>query len=195
MKKRWSFLLSLIFFVGFLNLTIASAAPKPSDEVNAKVATFNIQAGSGADGKYDLNRIASALSEMDADVIGLQEVDVHWGSRSDYEDTIQLLAKKLHMHYYFAPIYDFDPDTEGAPRRQFGVGILSKYPIIRTENHFITRLSTQDTDPIPTLAPGFLQADIDIDGAAVSFFCHASGLSARPCCTDNASIGYDGDYV
>lgn len=179
MKRRWIFMvIGIIFFVGFLKAEPISAEQSESKEVQAKVATFNMQAGSGVDGKYDLDRIADTLSGIDADIIGLQEVDVHWGSRSNNEDTIRILAEKLHMHAYFAPIYDFDPEMDGAPRRQFGVGILSKHPIVQAENHEIMRLSTQNTEPIPEPAPGFLQADIDIDGAIVSFF--VTHLDYRP---------------
>jgi len=39
------------------------------------VATYNIHRGWGTDGAYDPRRIAQVLGEIDADVIGLQEVD------------------------------------------------------------------------------------------------------------------------
>ncbi|MBY7144163.1 endonuclease/exonuclease/phosphatase family protein [Virgibacillus sp. NKC19-3] len=141
-----------------------------SSEVNTRIATYNIQAGSGMDGKYDLDRIATTIRESGADIIGLQEVDVHWGSRSQYEDTLAILAEKLDMYYFFAPIYDLEPVENGDPRRQYGVGILSKYPIVEANNHEITRLSSQEPNPTPKPAPGFLEAQIRVDGVNVWFY-------------------------
>jgi endonuclease/exonuclease/phosphatase family metal-dependent hydrolase len=88
-------------------------------------------------------------------VIGLQEVDVHWGTRSEWRDVAGELAKKLGMQVSFAPIYSLDPETPGASRREFGVAVLSKYRIVSAENHEITRLSTQVPHPVPEPAPGF----------------------------------------
>ncbi|GAA4951635.1 hypothetical protein GCM10023238_17450 [Streptomyces heliomycini] len=36
-------------------------------------------------------------------MIGLQEVDVHWGARSDFADEARALAGKLDMRVFFAP--------------------------------------------------------------------------------------------
>lgn len=40
-----------------------------------KVATYNIHRCYGTDGRYDPRRVAAVLKEIDADIIGLQEVD------------------------------------------------------------------------------------------------------------------------
>ncbi|HEY2273797.1 MAG TPA: endonuclease/exonuclease/phosphatase family protein [Jatrophihabitantaceae bacterium] len=40
-----------------------------------RLATFNIQNGRSADGHVDIDRFASVVRELDADVLGLQEVD------------------------------------------------------------------------------------------------------------------------
>jgi endonuclease/exonuclease/phosphatase family metal-dependent hydrolase len=139
-------------------------------EITSKVATYNMAAGMGMDGEYNLDRIADTISETGAEIVGLQEVDVHWGSRSQNENTIEILAEKLDMYYFFAPIYDMDPVEEGDPRRQYGVGVLSEYPILKASNREITRLSTQGDDPVPEMTPGFLEAEIDIDGESVWFY-------------------------
>lgn len=168
MKKRY--LIGLVVVLMFAPFTHTTAKDQDNSEINAKVTTYNLQAGMGTDGKYDLDRIANTIQQTGGDIIGLEEVDVHWDSRSEYENTIKLLAEKLDMEYFFAPIYDFDPTIPGNPRRQFGVAVLSKYPILQAENREITRLSTQDPDPEPEPAPGFLEARIDVDGAEVWFY-------------------------
>lgn len=60
----------------------AAAAHGPGQLVPLRVATYNIHAGSGMDNVFDLDRQVAELRSLDADVIGLQEVDVHWGDRS-----------------------------------------------------------------------------------------------------------------
>lgn len=163
-------MLVFVFFLVFSSFQTVSAENNDDEEVTVRMATYNIQAGMGVDGEYDLDRLADTIRDMDADVIGLQEVDVHWGDRSENENTIKLLAEKLGMDYYFAPIYDLDPDEGSKKRKQYGVAVLSEYPIEQTANREITRLSTQDPDPEPELAPGFLEAQIDVDGADVWFY-------------------------
>ncbi|MFD7158287.1 glycoside hydrolase family 3 N-terminal domain-containing protein [Kribbella sp. NPDC059898] len=135
------------------------------------VASYNIHAGAGEDNVFDLDRTAQALKALDADIIGLQEVDVHWDKRSNWLDTIADLAAKLGMYPAFAPIYDFDPPAAGQPRRQYGVGVLSRFPIVRSENHPITRLSTQDPNPVPAPAPGFLEVEVDVRGRRLHVYC------------------------
>ena len=103
-------------------------------------------------------------------MIGLQEVDVHWDARSDFVDDAGELAERLHMRAFFAPIYDMDPTTPGAPRRQYGVALLSGYPIGATENHEITRLSTQDPNPVPAPAPGFPEVTVKVRGVRVHLY-------------------------
>ncbi|MER7718222.1 endonuclease/exonuclease/phosphatase family protein [Streptomyces flaveolus] len=133
--------------------------------VPLRVATYNIHAGAGADQVFDLDRTAEAVRGLRADVIGLQEVDVHWGARSDFVDEARALAEKLDMRVYFAPIYDLDPAVPGAERRQYGVAVLSRHPILDAENHEITRLSTQTSEPVPAPAPGFAEVTVNVRGA------------------------------
>lgn len=174
MKARYLVPL-LMFFVLFSSVSMVSAKEdakhgQSDGEINARVATYNIQAGLGMDGDYDLDRLADTIRDMDADVVGLNEVDVHWDDRSNYENTVKKLAEKLGMEYYFAPIYDLDSAEDGDYRRQYGVALLSDYPIEQAENREITRLSTQDSDSEPEPAPGFLEAEVDIDGASTWFY-------------------------
>jgi len=79
-------------------------------------------------------------------------VDVHWGARSNFAIRIEKIAQSFNMHYFIAPIYNLSPLQEGLPNRQFGVAILSKYPVLKAENLEITRLSTQVANPKPELS-------------------------------------------
>ncbi|WP_371795795.1 endonuclease/exonuclease/phosphatase family protein [Streptomyces sp. NBC_01718] len=138
--------------------------------VPLRVATYNIHAGAGMDNVFDLDRQAAELRALDADVIGLQEVDVHWDTRSQWRDVAGELAERLHMRVSFAPIYSLDPTTPGAPRREFGVAVLSRYRIVSAENHEITRLSTQVPDPVPAPAPGFGEVVVRVKGMPVHVY-------------------------
>ncbi|MER5185675.1 endonuclease/exonuclease/phosphatase family protein [Streptomyces sp. NPDC002896] len=149
-----------------------------SREVPLRVVSYNIHAGAGMDNVFDLDRQEAALRALDADVIGLQEVDVHWGARSGWRDLAGELAERLGMYVYFAPIYSLDPPAEGAPRREYGVAVLSRYPIGGAENHEITRLSTQDPNPVPVPAPGFPEVVLRVKGVPVHVY--VTHLDYRP---------------
>ncbi|MEC4018901.1 endonuclease/exonuclease/phosphatase family protein [Streptomyces sp. H27-D2] len=145
-----------------------------------RVASYNIAAGAGADHVFDPTRTAEALRALDADVIGLQEVDVHWGARSAWRDLAADLAEQLGMRVYFAPIYSLDPLEAGQPRREFGVAVLSRFPILSAENHDITRLSTQDPNPAPAPAPGFGEVVLRVHGTRVHVYATHLDYRADP---------------
>lgn len=163
-------------------LVLAATGPAAADDqgpahdhghppaVELRVATYNIAAGRNADGTFDIGTTAEAIEDIDADVVALQEVDVHWGKRSLNLDLAQELADELDMFVSFAPIYSNDPVTEGGPRAEFGVAVLSDYPIVDFTNHEITRLSTQTADPVPAPAPGFAEAVVQARGARVHVY-------------------------
>lgn len=148
----------------------SAAATPESRHVPLRVVSYNIHAGAGVDGVFDLDRTAAAIRATGADVVGLQEVDNHWGDRSDWTDEAAELASRLHMASYFGYIYDLPPLTEGAPDRTYGLAILSRYPIVHAENHSITRLSTQVPNPTPEPAPGFPEVVVNVQGALVHVY-------------------------
>ncbi|MEV5150125.1 endonuclease/exonuclease/phosphatase family protein [Streptomyces sp. NPDC052727] len=151
-----------------------------ASRVPLRVATYNIHAGAGQDNVFDLDRTATAIRDLDADVIALQEVDVHWGARSDFTDEARELAGKLRMRVFFAPVYDLPPATPGGERRQYGVAILSRCPVRGAWNHEITRLSTQTPDPVPAPAPGFAEVAVKVRGTLVHVYATHLDYRADP---------------
>ena len=130
-----------------------------------RVMTYNIHAGHG-----DIDRTAATIRASSPDVVGLEEVDVHWADRSGFVDQASRLGELLGMSVRFAPIYALPGATVDAPRREFGVALLSRYPIVAWENDTLTRLSTQADNPVPTRMPGLLAATIDVRGTHVRVF-------------------------
>ncbi|MEV3852947.1 endonuclease/exonuclease/phosphatase family protein [Streptomyces sp. NPDC050095] len=172
MPIRTRALPQLTLSAALLTLVAGAVAPPASaaTTVPLRIATYNIHAGSGMDNVFDLDRQAAALRALHADVIGLQEVDVHWGVRSQNLDVARELAARLGMHVSFAPIYSLDPVQAGGPRREYGVAVLSRHPVRSAVNHEITRLSTQDPNPVPAPAPGFGEVTLKVRGVPLQVF-------------------------
>lgn len=153
---------------GILLLLVAVACahlPATGSSIPLRVMTYNIRSGNG-----DLSGTAQAIRAAAPDIVGLQEVDVHWAARSNFVDQAASLGEQLGMDVRFARIYQFPGASPGDPPREFGVALLSKFPIVDWSNHTITRLSTQETNPVPAPLPGFLEAKINVRGDTVRVF-------------------------
>lgn len=105
--------------------------------------SYNIQWGTGKDGRVDLPRIAGEIG--DADVIALQEVDRYW-SRSNMADQVAGIAGLFPRHYWvYGPAMDLDGSLREADgqvvnrRRQFGNMLLSRMPILTSRNHLLPK--------------------------------------------------------
>jgi len=147
---------------------IAACAPLPSStaEMSLRVMTYNIQYGGG-----NLDGTAEVIRASGAELVALQEVDVHWSARSNFADQATVLAERLGMQVRFAPIYQLPGESAAAPMREFGVALLSRYPVVAFTNHAITRLSTQQPEGTPPAPmPGFLDATVDVRGTHVRVF-------------------------
>lgn len=162
----------LIIFSSLLLFSFCVKVPN-----SLKVMTFNIHYGHTIEEEYNIENIALEIKNSKAELICVQEVDVHWASHSLYEDTLKILATITGYHYFYAPIYD-RPSQRGDlyPNEQFGVGFLSKYKIVSAKNYKITRWSTQPEDPqpgdddFPPKKGGFGHIIIDVDGYFVNVF-------------------------
>lgn len=161
-------LMSIVLFLVSLTGMQAKAEVNEMDfgrgqSVNVKVMSYNIHHAEGVDGVLDLERIAMVIEDEDADIIGLQEVDNHWSDRSDFQDQAKWLAERLGMFYVYGANLDRDPLNEGEPRRQYGTAILSKYPILHSENHPLTKIGN-------TEQRGLLEAAINVKGNHLHFY-------------------------
>jgi endonuclease/exonuclease/phosphatase family metal-dependent hydrolase len=142
---------------------LAAAVPGDPPPRPLSVATFNIHHGVGLDNVLDLERIATTVESTGAEVVGLQEVDVHFGERSNFVDQATWLADRLDMYVVFGANLDLDPPTPDAPRRQYGTAVLSEHRIREWTNTLLPR-------PEGGEQRGLLEARIRVRGLPVRVF-------------------------
>ncbi|MPQ97283.1 endonuclease [Modestobacter sp. I12A-02628] len=134
-------------------------APGPDQPpIPVRLVTFNIHHGVGEDGVHDLARTARVLAEADADVICLQEVDRHYGPRSEGVDQALLLSRALDLQLAFGASIDQPPRPGSRERREYGNALLSRLPLLISDVH-----------PLPgTGEPrSALRTMIELDGGAL----------------------------
>lgn len=95
-----------------------------------RLATWNIHRGVGLDGKRDLARIARVIQQMDADLIGLQEVDNHV---EKHGNDLELLADLTGMTMVAGP-------TMQRKTGDYGNALLTRLPILDVERYDLSVL-------------------------------------------------------
>ena len=105
---------------------------KMVDGPTLKVGTYNI----GSARISNVDDIAKAIMALDVDVLSLNEVD-NKTARSGKVDQAYEIAQRTGMYYAYGPTMDF----EGG---QYGIAILSKYPIVNQE---VVKLPSDDQEP------------------------------------------------
>jgi endonuclease/exonuclease/phosphatase family metal-dependent hydrolase len=158
-------ILGLVALVAAVVAGTGTAAGDPGDPPPRplRVATFNIQHGVGLDNVLDLERVAATVESTGAEVVGLQEVDVHFAARSNLVDQANWLADRLGMYVVFGANLDLAPLTAGAPRRQYGTAILSEHRITEWTNTLLPR-------PEGGEQRGLLEARLRVRGLPVRVF-------------------------
>jgi endonuclease/exonuclease/phosphatase family metal-dependent hydrolase len=119
-----------------------------------RLASFNIlHARSPEDDRVDLDRFASAIATLDADVLALQEVD-RYQTRSSDADLTALAADAMGAsEHRFVAALSGNPGatwiaadgTEQPDSAAYGIALLSRYPVHAWE---VVRLA-----PVPTRVP------------------------------------------
>lgn len=101
-----------------------------------RLLSFNIHHCEGVDGETDIGRIAEIIRDADPDLVALQEVDVNT-ARTGNVDQAAELARLCEMEYRFGKTLDH----QGG---EYGNAVLSKLPIVDTEN---IRLPRHEGEP------------------------------------------------
>ncbi len=119
-----------------------------------RFATYNVHKCRGMDGRVRPRRIVGVLEEIDADIIGLQEVLCISSGRSSLHQA-DYIAGALGLDYCFG-------ETRKLNGGIYGNVILSRFPIITGRNYDIS---------VPgRVSRGCLRADIDIDDHLAHIF-------------------------
>lgn len=135
-----------------------------------RLVTFNIRHGVGDDGRHDLSRIAALLADADPDVVCLQEVDRHFGSRSEEVDQAELLARALDRELVWASAIE-KARPDGRPAKRYGNALLTRLPVVDDAAHRL---------PGGGEPRAALRADLVIGGGALTVVAtHLSSDSGR----------------
>jgi len=103
---------------------------KTAGSVGLRVATYNVHKCRGMDGRVRPDRVAEVLSEINADIVALQEVVCLEGKRRE-EHQAQYLAEELGYH---AELGENRKHKGGA----YGNLVLSRLPIHHAQNFDIS---------------------------------------------------------
>jgi endonuclease/exonuclease/phosphatase family metal-dependent hydrolase len=115
----------------------------------------------GSDGRRDPARVADVLREIDADVIGLQEVDARPGAGTDSEQ-LEFLAHRLGLTAVPGPTIVRHDGT-------YGNALLTRRPLRAVRSIDLTYSSRREPR-------GAIDADLELDGAVVRFVVTHLGL-------------------
>lgn len=166
MKKLIMLIVFSLLFTFSPLVPTAGAETNPSgkgkETIPVNIMSYNIHHGVGTDSQLDLGRIANVIKENGAEIIGLQEVDKHYGARSNFEDQTKKIAKLLgYNHYVYGANLNLEPNSGDTKRREYGTAIISKYPIIKSRNTFLTSVGEQR---------GLLHATVNVKGYHVQVY-------------------------
>ena len=124
-----------------------------------RVMTFNIRHGVGNDGTRDLSRVIRDIQESSPHIVALQEVDRNV-NRSDFNDQVQLISRRLGYNYIFAP-------SAKLLNAEYGNAILSKFKFEDYEKHNLpSRLEPRT----------LIKAVVNINGTPISVYNTHLGL-------------------
>jgi endonuclease/exonuclease/phosphatase family metal-dependent hydrolase len=126
-----------------------------------RFVTYNVRCCRGMDGHVDVPRVVRVLTEIDADVIALQEVK--W-SEDPQRDQLGRIARALGMDVTAAATLRQEDDW-------FGIAVLSRVPIVHHARFELGALGGE-----PRCA---LRVDVDVDGTLQTIVTTHMGLTVR----------------
>lgn len=147
----------LVFSIGLSACT--QKAHTSDGDGTFKVLSYNIHHANppSVPDKIDLEAIAKVIKESGADLVGLQEVDVHTIRSGKSSNQAEELGKMTGMYVYFSKGIDF----QGG---EYGTAVLSKYPMLKTERHELPNREGLKAEP-RTLAV----ITVEVQGRQVKF--------------------------
>jgi endonuclease/exonuclease/phosphatase family metal-dependent hydrolase len=132
----------------------------PKNAATLRVATYNVHACVGTDRRHDPDRVASVVSELDADVVALQEFTYPASVAIESREPVELVT----LDSYQCAL----GPTREIETRCFGNALLTRHPIV--DVHRID-LSMDRREP-----RGALGATVDVGGTHVHLLATHLGL-------------------
>ncbi|QDV12394.1 Endonuclease/Exonuclease/phosphatase family protein [Rosistilla oblonga] len=156
-------------FIKYLVLAAMALSPVSasysSEPLRLRVLSYNIHHGAGVDSKLDLQRIADVILSVKPDVVALQEVDKNVKRSGDVDQPAEL-ARLTKMNVVFGA----NIDLQGG---HYGNAILSRFPIIRHENHRLPNIDGGEQR-------GMIEAEIALPKSNQPLLLLATHLDHRP---------------
>ena len=131
-----AFVLALLASL-FTGLAIAQSLNTKAQSPVLKVMTYNIRIASPPAkgwGVQDMPATAAVINRTQPDLVALQEVDVFTDRSGKNSHQARELAGLTGMHYHFAKAVD-------RSNGDYGVAILSRYPIQKAESYRLSYLT------------------------------------------------------
>jgi endonuclease/exonuclease/phosphatase family metal-dependent hydrolase len=112
-----------------LALTVLGCRTEPRQESHfrVRVLTYNIHHGEGTDGRFDYERLARIIRNVEPDLVALQELDQKT-QRAGGLDQPAELARQTGLSVAFGKAIDY---AGGG----YGNAILSRWPLLETKNN------------------------------------------------------------
>lgn len=136
-----------------------------------RVATFNIRHGARIDGRVDHRALVETCAELDADIIGLQEVD-QGRRRSSFRNQAALVARRLGYQFVYGAV------VRTGPRGRYGNALLARAPIADVELVQLVRPSLRQ--PRGAILARVEFATVGVTVAVTHLQNHPAALKGRP---------------
>ena len=138
-----------------------------------KVLALNLHCYQEADQDAKFSTIARAITELDVDLVCLQEVRENWndGAGDWHSNAARIIQERLGRTYYLHT----DWAHRGFDRYREGVAILSKFPLLKQEARYLSR--SQDSYNIHARKAVMVQVEVPNIGLVNLFSAHLSWWS------------------
>jgi endonuclease/exonuclease/phosphatase family metal-dependent hydrolase len=114
--------ISLLLLATTFAVQGAGRSASAAEPTTLRVLCYNIHYGQGADGQYDLERLAEVINKASPDLVALQEVDVGV-NRSGQVHQAQRLGELTKMSVRFGPTQHYQGGL-------YGNAVLTRLPIL-----------------------------------------------------------------
>ena len=126
---------------------------------NVKVLYYDHSNDGNGSPMSKFDAVCEELKKIDADIVGLQELDRFSKRCGVGVDQLEMLAKKLGYNYWY---YTKTVPSSGG---EYGHGILSRYPIKKKESNYFADYNIDAPEP-----RGYSRSEISINGKTLVFY-------------------------